>query len=221
MKLICVGGLSSGCGKTSVACLLLKALPGWGAMKVTPSRSDDVCPRGQDCEACQPPDGPYYVAIDSDIPERPEPVPIISGPVPIVSGTDTSRFRDAGASHVAFVRALPECLPIALEYAFERLSDLPGVIVETTTAMPLIDGLRILVARQGRTEVKDSAHAVSGLADILAVNQDAASSVDGSSSDFPFAAGLPTKRITVCACLPPEHSCNQDLIAECRLFLEC
>lgn len=206
MKLICVGGLSSGCGKTSVVCLLLKALPGWGAMKVTPSRPDDVCPRGQDCDACQPPDGPYDVAIDEEIPERP--------------GTDTSRFHDAGASHVAFVRALPECLPAALKYAFERLSGLPGVIIESTTAMPLIDGLRILVARQGRSEVKDSAHTAAGIADILAVNQDAAGPSEGSSSDFPFAAQLPVKRITICASLPPEHSRNRDLIAECRLFLE-
>jgi hypothetical protein len=175
-------------------------------MKVTPSRPDDVCPRGQDCEACQPPDGPYYVAIDSDIPEHP--------------GTDTSRFHDAGASHVAFVRALPECLPVALEHAFELFSDLPGVIIESTTAMPLIAGLRILVARHGLSDVKDSARAVARLADILAVNQDADSPSEDVSNGLPLAPGLPVIRITVCASLPPEHSCNQDLIAECRLFLE-
>jgi len=139
-------------------------------MKVTPSRPDDVCPRGQDCEACQPPDGPYYVAIDTDIGAFPR--------------KDTSRFRDAGASHVAFVRALPECLPAALQSAFGQLSSLPGVIIESTTAMPLIDGLQIIVARQGQVEVKDSARAAAGLADILAVNQDADGESEGSSGCF-------------------------------------
>ena len=221
MKLICVGGLSSGCGKTSVVCLLLKALPGWAAIKVTPSRPNHVCPHGKDCEACQPPDGPYDVAIDSDIPARP--------------GKDTSRFHDAGASHVAFVRALPECLPAALESAFERFNhpsrylswrEVPGVIIESTTAMPFIDGLRILVAREGRLEVKDSARAAAGIADLLVVNGDASNPVDGVMRraafcpDAPFAAELPAKRITVCASLPPEHPCNRDLIADCRLFLE-
>ena len=128
MNMVCIGGLSSGCGKTSVACLLLKAFPGWAAAKVTPSRPDDVCPRGSHCDACRPPEGSYEVLFDAQIPERP--------------GKDTSRFAEAGASRVAFVRALPGCLPAALEFTLAQLSGTPGVIVESTTAMPLVSGLR-------------------------------------------------------------------------------
>ena len=157
-QLICIGGLSSGCGKTSIACLLLNAFPGWAAVKVTPSRSGEVCPRGSDCGACNPPDGDYEVAFDERIPAR--------------AGADTSRFVEAGASHVAFVRAIPDCLPQALELTLAQFAGVPGVIVESTTAMPLVTGLRLLVAREGWPEVKDSALIAAPLADMLVVNED-------------------------------------------------
>jgi hypothetical protein len=205
-KLICVGGLSSGVGKTAVVCMLLKALPGWAAVKVVPSRTDDVCPRGHDCESCQPPEGPYDVAIDAEIAAR--------------AGKDTARFVEAGASHVAFVRALPERLPSALEAVLEQFFDAPGVVVESTTAMPLINGLRILVGREGWCEVKDSAAAVMGLVDLFVVNREGGDLPDRPAVDTPLAAELPVKPITVCASLPPEHPSNQALIAYCRRFLE-
>ena len=95
MKLICVGGLSSGCGKTSLVCLLLKALPGWAAMKVTPCRADDVCPRGQDCEACQPPEGRFEVQIDQEITERPR--------------KDTARFAADGNYRTGWQDGVAQC----------------------------------------------------------------------------------------------------------------
>ena len=200
MKLICVGGLSSGCGKTSVACLLLKALPGWAAMKVTPSRPQEVCARGKDCGACSPPDGEYEVALDEEIPARPRKA--------------TTRFAEVGASHVAFVRALPEHLPAALEAALARLSGAPGVIVESTTIMPLVDGLRILVAREGMSEVKDSARAAVEFVDLFVVNRER--DAEGSVGDAWPALGDPgDRRITACAALPPEHPRNRELVERC------
>ena len=205
--MICVGGCSSRSGKTSVACLLLKAFPGWAAMKVTPCRTDDVCPRGDDCGACRPPEGLYEVTLDAEIPERPR--------------KDTGRFVQAGASQVAFVRALPECLPAALESAFERLSGLPGVIVESTTAMPYVDGLHILVAREGLHEVKESAHKCAGLVDVLVINRDVSSSQEPGFVDLPPRIAVHARHIvSACAVLPPDDPRNRDFVTYCRTFLE-
>ena len=213
MKLICVGGLSSGCGKTSVVCLLLKALPGWAAMKITPSRADEVCPRGQDCEACQPPEGRFEVTIDEEIPQRP--------------GKDTARFSEAVASHVVFVRGLPECLPEALWSAFERLDDpsryptwrgVSGVIIESTTAMPIVDGLRILVAREGVSEAKDSARVAVGLVDLFVVNQEPDNPRPPRFGDIPLVDEVVCRIVTACAALPPEHERNRKLVECCRAF---
>jgi len=212
VKLICVGGCSSRSGKTSVACLLLKAFPGWAAMKVTPCRTDDVCPRGDDCGACRPPEGLYEVTIDAEIPARPR--------------KDTGRLVEAGASHVAFVRALPKCLPAALESAMDRLvlslsKEVPGVVIESTTAMPHINGLRILVAREGFSEVKDSARKAAPLVDLFVMNQDASSLREVSAEDFPRTLRTRGKPcVSVCAALGPEHPRNREFVSHCRRFLE-
>ena len=204
MKLICVGGCSSRSGKTSVACLLLRAFPGWAAMKVTPCRTDDVCPRGDDCGACEPPDGLYEVTIDAEIPERPR--------------KDTGRFVEAGASHVAFVRALPKCLPAALESALDRLAGVSGVVVESTTVMPYVAGLRILVAREGFSEVKDSARKAAPLVDLFVVNQEPDRVQAPDFAAVPLAEEVEGRIITACAALPAEHPRNKKLIDCCRRF---
>lgn len=156
MKLICIGGASAHCGKTAVAALLLRAFPGWAAIKVTPSRPGEVCPHGEDCGACAPPDDDFE---------------IIDDPMTLASrGKDTARFLEAGADRVFWIRSLPESLPEALELALERLSDAPGVIVESTTAIPLLEGLNVLVARGDVDEVKPSARRCLGQIDLVALN---------------------------------------------------
>ena len=209
MKLICVGGCSSRSGKTSVACLLLKAFPGWAAMKVTPCRTDDVCPRGDDCGACRPPEGLYEVTIDAEIPAR--------------ARKDTGRLVEAGASHVAFVRALPKCLPAALESAMDRLvlslsKEVPGVVIESTTVMPYVDGLRILVAREGFSEVKDSARKAAPLVDLFVVNQEPDRVQAPDFGAVPLAEEVEGRIITACAALPADHPRNKKLIDCCRRF---
>ena len=195
-RLICVGGLSSGCGKTSIVCLLLSALPGWAAVKLTPSRCDEVCPRGSECGACSPPDGGYEVTFDDRIPAR--------------AGSDTSRFAEAGASRVGFVRAIPDCLARALESTLAELAGAPGVIVESTTAMPLIKGLRLLVAREGWPEVKDSALIAAPHADMLIVNEDQ-SDARRVACHPPSLPEFHCRCVHVCPALPYDHAEKQRL----------
>lgn len=156
MRLICVGGVGSSCGKTSVVELLLTALPGWAAIKVTPSRPEEACPIGTCCGACQPPEGPYEVLTDPVVLAEP--------------GKDTARYLAAGATEVAWLRALPEALPTALEVAIAAFSDPPGVIVESTTLLPVVSGLRILVAPPIMANIKESAMRCAGEIDLLTVN---------------------------------------------------
>jgi hypothetical protein len=205
VKVICVGGLSSGCGKTSVVCMLLTAFPGWAAIKVTPSRADEVCPRGRDCEACQPPEGRFEVTIDEQTP---------------LPGKDTARFAEAGASHVVFVRGLPECLPEALWSAFDLLAGVPGVIVESTTAVPIVDGLRMLVAREGVSEAKDSARAAVGLIDLFVINQEPDAPRLPRFESIPLVEEVECRIVTACAALSPDHERNGDFITACRLHVD-
>ena len=204
MKLICVGGLSSECGKTSVVCMLLRSLPGWAAVKVTPSRIEEACPRGRSCEACRIVDGRYEVTVDDGIPERPR--------------KDTMRFHEAGAAHVGFVRALPEHLPEALNAAYKRLDGVRGVIVESTTMMPIIQGLRILTAKEGLYDVKDSARRAAGVTDILVVNRNAGQSGKLELEKVPLTQETSGRIMTVCASLALNDPSNIEFIEECLLY---
>lgn len=196
MKLICVGGASAHCGKTAVAALLLRAFPGWAAVKVTPSRPGEPCPHGEDCGACQPPEGSFEIIDDPAT---------LSSP-----GKDTARFIEAGASRVLWVRSLPESLPEALESALGRRSDAPGVIVESTTAMPLLDGLHILVARAGVDEVKGSARACLDRIDLVALNF--------ANGPVPRALQCVGRIIPVCPTRAPFDPANEAFIEACRAW---
>ena len=199
MKLICVGGVSSGCGKTSVAALLISAFPRWAALKVTPCRPDGACPHARNCGACEPPEGGFEIVTDRAVLAQPD--------------TDTSRLLAAGASRVVWLRALPECLPEALQSALAVLSDSCGVIVESTTAIPLVQGYRILVANERSREIKDSARACMAHVDLVVVNLMEPDTVPrGGGLDAAAAAPV----VHLCAALPWRHALNRQFIELCR-----
>lgn len=199
MRQIVVGGAWSSCGKTSVVELLLRALPGWSAIKVTPSRPDEICPLGTCCGACAAPEGPFEVSTDPAVLAQ--------------TGKDTARYLAAGASQVAWVRALPEALPAAMEAATAGFAPAPGVIVESTTLIPGSTGLRILVAASGRQDLKDSALRCAGAIDLLAVNR-----MDpDAGSEHPLRATLaPQAVLAVRAVAPGDDPANAAFVAYCR-----
>lgn len=197
MKIICVGGTSSNCGKTSLVCMLLKALPGWAAVKVTPCRSEETCPRGHDCSACRAPESRYEIITDiTDLG---------------LEGKDTARYLDYGAKMVLWVRALPEFLPLALKSALEGIAEAPGVIIESTTAFQFLNGLHIMVTRSGISTLKESARLSSGNIDIVAVN------LESEVAEAPLRTLLfpDLTSITVCALFPHEHPENRRFVDEC------
>ncbi len=201
MRRILVGGAWSGSGKTSVVEMLLGALPGWAAIKVTPSRQDEVCPIGACCGACAPPAGPYEIITDPA--------------VLLQLGKDTQRYRAAGASAVAWVRGRPEVLPAALEEALAGMAGLEGVIIESGSLIPFVPGLRVMVVRGASRLVKDSARACVGHVDVLAVNVD-----DAGSELVPHPLEdvlAPGQVFRISAVLPADATVNEAFIACCRL----
>lgn len=200
MSRILVGGAWSSSGKTSVVELLLRALPGWAAIKVTPSRPEEVCPLGTCCGACAPPEGPFEVITDPAVLFQP--------------GKDTDRYRAAGAHGVAWVRALPEALPAALEVAMADLSGAEGILIESGTALPMLEGLRVMVVRPEAVRLKESAARCAGRIDVLAVNHEEAIAPP---AVHPLAAMLaPSHVLPVCAVLPPDAAVNRAFVAHCR-----
>lgn len=200
MRRLYVGGAWSSCGKTSVVELLLRALPGWSAIKVTPSRPDEVCPLGTCCGACAAPEGPFEVITDPAVLAQ--------------TGKDTQRYLAAGAAEVAWVRALPEALPAAMEAAEAGFSRPRGLIIESTTVIPHAPGLRILVAAEGRSELKESALRCSGAIDLLAVNL---RDPEGESRAHPLAEALaPSRVLPVWAVGSVDAPANAEFIAYCR-----
>lgn len=205
MKVICVGGVSSNCGKTSLVLLLSRVFPGWAVIKVTPSRLGETCPNERDCGACTPPDdGPYEIIVDPDRLSTP--------------GKDTARYLKAGVSRVMWIRSLPEHIPAALEAGFAQISDAPGVIIESTSSIRHVDGLSIMTVRDSLDRIKASALEALPFVDLTALN----TPEDGSVSECVM-AGISmlqlkqtTRIIPVCPILPPEAPPNRSFIEAVR-----
>jgi molybdopterin-guanine dinucleotide biosynthesis protein len=110
-----VGGVASNVGKTTLVCELLRAFPGWEAIKTTRGHYRSC---GKDPHACC--------------------VSHLLGDEPLVrsgrketyeSGKDTGRYWDAGAANVHWVIATDAQLGKGFQRALERVVS-PGVFVE-------------------------------------------------------------------------------------------
>jgi len=152
MKIICVAGASSGVGKTMVACVMLRHLPGWAALKVTRCHRGRPCPHQKGCNVCATLTRPYRLlemTADNDLPDK-----------------DTWRLREAGASRVFWLMAQPEAVGRGLKKALLKLKSAPGVVIEGNSAAPLVDAdLVVMVRRRGRGAPSPSARAAAGQAD--------------------------------------------------------
>ncbi len=150
MRILAVGGLSSGVGKTTLICRLLPGLPGWGVLK-TSVRSGKKA-RG-------------------DLP--PERYEIVTDPGELhVPGKDTERYHQAGAAGLAWLRTGPLGLARGVPEVLARFRDLPGVVVEgnSHTFHSTPDRI-VLVARTGLPEIKPTARLLLPQADLVVLNR--------------------------------------------------
>ncbi|HEY0079245.1 MAG TPA: hypothetical protein VGB73_11410 [Pyrinomonadaceae bacterium] len=141
--IVAVGGFSSNAGKTSLICELLRAFPGWEAVKLTRGHYRSC---GKDPHAC---------CVSHLLGEEPS---VRSGrEATYAPGKDTGRFWDAGASNVHWVIATDAQVERGIRQALERVKT-PGVFVEGNSFLRYVEpDVCFMAARAGGGQIKPSA----------------------------------------------------------------
>jgi molybdopterin-guanine dinucleotide biosynthesis protein len=112
---IAIGGFTSNSGKTTLVCELLRALPGWEAIKQTRGHYRSC---GKDAHACCV----SHLLAD-------EPVLRSGRAETYTPGKDTGRYWDAGAANVHWLIATDAQVEKGIKAALARVKA-PGVVVE-------------------------------------------------------------------------------------------
>src|SRR5437868_5336044 len=143
---VAIGGFSSEVGKTTLLCELLRAFPGWEAIKLTRGHYRSC---GKDPHACC--------------------VSHLLGDVPLIRsgrrntygpGKDTGRYWDAGASNVHWVIATDAQVEEGINRAIERV-EAPGVIIEGNSFLRFVRADSVIMASPvNGTRIKASARRV-------------------------------------------------------------
>lgn len=151
--IVAVSGLSSNTGKTTLACELIKRLPGWEAIKLTRGHYRSC---GKDPNGC----------CVSDL-LRDEPLIRSGRESNYEKGKDTGRFWDAGAANVHWVIVDENKVEQGINEALARVESV-GVIVEGNSFLEFIKpDFAITCARAGENKLKTSARRTLSRADAL------------------------------------------------------
>ena len=141
--IVAVSGFASGVGKTTLACELLRALPGWEAIKMTRGHYRSC---GKDPRACCV----SHLLTD-------EPVVRSGRAETYAAGKDTGRYWDAGASNVHWVVVTDKQVEQGVALALERVRA-EGVVIEGNSFLDFVGAdFAVMVARASGGKVKASA----------------------------------------------------------------
>ncbi|HEX6183938.1 MAG TPA: hypothetical protein VFZ44_08680 [Pyrinomonadaceae bacterium] len=151
--IIAVGGFSSNTGKTTLVCELLRALPGWEAVKMTRGHYRSC---GKDPRAC---------CVSHLLGEE---ASVRTGRAETYAeGKDTGRYWDAGASDVHWAVVTEGQVEAGFRAALSRVKS-PGVFVEGNSFLRFAEAdFAVLVARADVLKVKPSARRALPRADAL------------------------------------------------------
>jgi molybdopterin-guanine dinucleotide biosynthesis protein len=139
---VAVGGFTSNSGKTGLVCELLRAFPGWEAIKVSRGHYRSC---GRDPHAC---------CVSPLLGEEPT---LRSGRAETYApGKDTGRFWDAGASNVHWLVVTDDQVERGIALALARVSA-PGVFVEGNSFLRYVDVDFTLMAARGDGKIKPTA----------------------------------------------------------------
>lgn len=121
---VAVAGVSSEVGKTTLVCELLRAFPGWEAIKMTRGHYRSC---GKDPHAC------CVSHLLGD-----EPLVRSGFQQTYASDKDTGRYWDAGARNVHWVIVTNDQVERGIHLALERITA-PGVLIEGNSFLRFID----------------------------------------------------------------------------------
>lgn len=155
---VAIGGFSSNVGKTTLMCDLLRAFPGWEAIKMTRGHYRSC---GKDPHAC---------CVSHLL--SAEPV-IRSGRAETYTpGKDTGRYWDAGASNVHWVIVKDNQVEQGIKQALERVHA-TGVFIEGTSFLKFMEvDFALMVTRAGGGKIKASARRALPLASAIYLSDD-------------------------------------------------
>ena len=138
-----VGGFTSDVGKTTLMCELLRAFPGWEAIKTTRGHYRSC---GKDPHAC---------CVSHLLGDKPL---IRSGREETYeAGKDTGRYWDAGAANVHWLIATDNQVEKGIQEALARVKS-PGVFVEGNSFAEFVStDYFVMVRRAGNEKIKSSA----------------------------------------------------------------
>jgi molybdopterin-guanine dinucleotide biosynthesis protein len=140
---IAVSGFSSNAGKTTLVCELLRAFPGWEAIKMTRGHYRSC---GKDPHAC---------CVSHLL--RDEPVIRSGRAETYTQGKDTGRYWDAGAANVHWAIVTDGQVEQGIRAALARVSA-GGVFIEGTSFVNYLDvDLMLMCARASGGKIKSSA----------------------------------------------------------------
>src|SRR5919202_212569 len=185
---VAINGFSSGAGKTTLLCELLRAFPGWEAIKMTRGHYRSC---GKDPHAC---------CVSHLLGDEPL---IRSGRRETYApGKDTGRYWDAGASNVHWVIVTDAQVERGVRQALERVRA-PGVLIEGNSFLKFVDvDFAVMVARAGGGKIKPSARRALKVCSALYLSDDAG---DAAAARRRFTEWL-------------RHAADRDLLAPPPLF---
>ncbi len=155
-RVVAVSGFSSNVGKTTLVCVLLRALPGWEAIKLTRGHYRSC---GRDPAGC----------CVSDL-LRDEPVVRSGREANYQVGKDTGRFWDAGAANVHWVIVKDDQVESGINEALARVKS-DGVIIEGNSFLDYVKpDLAVMCARSEGGKVKPSARRALTRSDLVYIS---------------------------------------------------
>lgn len=142
-SIIAISGFSSNTGKTTLMCELLRALPGWEAIKLT---------RGHYRSCGKEPD----TCCVSDL--LSEKALVRSGRAEnYTAGKDTARYWDAGAANVHWVIATDDQVESGIKEALKRVQT-PSVLIEGNSFLKFVEAdFSLICARADGGTIKATA----------------------------------------------------------------
>jgi molybdopterin-guanine dinucleotide biosynthesis protein len=151
-----VGGFTSDVGKTTLMCELLRAFPGWEAIKTTRGHYRSC---GKDPHAC---------CVSHLLSDKPL---VRSGREQTYeAGKDTGRYWDAGAANVHWLIATDTQVEKGIREALARVKS-PGVFVEGNSFTQFVDTDYFVMVRQaGIEKIKSSARLALGKASAIYIS---------------------------------------------------